>query len=253
MHVVTSAWNLNWPVDRKLLIWNVGGAWTSLIKMKILFYWWKQYKSCNESLLCKLPRSRVIIIRAHQVMEFNDIIKELNKRGFSSKPPYAKLRPFLDEDGILRVKTRLNKATAAYDFTSQILLPTFKIPINWEKTEELANDWGITQKILKEAHEKTIHGGEYQMFTYIRSSYYALNLRRSIRWYIRNCINCEITKGKKNPTNGPNKSRGLTANTTFLPHLGRLFRAILYPRRYKTKSPHQDRQSKGTTQQNKSR
>lgn len=34
------------------------------------------------------------------------------------------------------------------------------------------------------------------MFTYIRNSYYAQNLRRSIKWYKRNCVICRREDGK---------------------------------------------------------
>lgn len=84
----------------------------------------------------KYVKAKLTIIKAYQQQSFPELIKKLRKNELITKPPYAKLRPFLDSNGIVRVRTRLNSEFMPYSFAKPIFILPIKIPENKKESDE---------------------------------------------------------------------------------------------------------------------
>ncbi|XP_072934961.1 uncharacterized protein [Epargyreus clarus] len=88
--------------------------------------------------------------------------------------------PYLDGDGVLRVGGRLRHSD----------LPEHsKHPIIMEGKNEL------TYLLIADAHKKTLHGATQLVLTYLRSKYWILQVKNTVKAYIHKCIICARQKG----------------------------------------------------------
>ncbi|XP_055840854.1 uncharacterized protein LOC129908416 [Episyrphus balteatus] len=119
-------------------------------------------------------------IRAAQKVTFPEEISDLIKNPSSSKH-FGALHPFIDRNGILRVGGRLQNSNLQYEQQHPVIL----------KPEHV-----LSKLLVREAHEKTLHGGLQQMVTYLRNKYWIFNLKRSVKKYIHDCVICFRFKAK---------------------------------------------------------
>ncbi|XP_055912003.1 uncharacterized protein LOC129946017 [Eupeodes corollae] len=119
-------------------------------------------------------------IRAAQKQMFPEEIQNLIKHPSSSKH-FGSLHPFIDRNGILRVGGRLQNSNLQFEQQHPVIL----------KPEHV-----FSKLLIWEAHEKTLHGGLQQMVTNLRTKYWILNLKRSVKKYIHKCVICFRFKAK---------------------------------------------------------
>lgn len=85
------------------------------------------------------------------------------------------LNPFLDKYGILRVGGRLENS----------YVPEYsKHPII------ISGESHLAKLIVADAHEKTLHGGQQLTCSYIRSKYWILRLKNTVKAHIHDCVPC---------------------------------------------------------------
>lgn len=89
--------------------------------------------------------------------------------------PLAKLMPFIDEKGVLRVGGRLNNAPINPNEQHQAIIP---------------RQSKFTTLVLNEAHQQTLHGGTQLTLAYIRQRFWILGGRAPVRSYIIKCVRC---------------------------------------------------------------
>lgn len=87
----------------------------------------------------------------------------------------ADLCPFMDDDGIMRLRGRFENAELTFDQKHPVILPAKSI---------------MTERLIAHAHRQTLHGGVQQYTQYLRNQYWILGLRREIKTYISHCITC---------------------------------------------------------------
>ncbi len=121
--------------------------------------------------LCK------ITIGVQQREFFEERSKLVRKEQLSSSNRLAKLYPFLDEDGVMRVGGRLHALT---DTLSQSTLYPAILP----KKAHLS--WLIATKI----HKDTLHGGLHLCMAELRRSFWVISSRQLFRDLIHNCVRC---------------------------------------------------------------
>lgn len=117
------------------------------------------------------------ILRTQQ-QHYHDEMKCLNK-----SPPVAldhrskliSLAPFLDGNGLLRVRGRLENSTLSFDERHPIILPP---------------NAHFTKLVIDRFHERTMHGGVQLMSSLIRRQYWIVNARTTIRHRIHKCLTC---------------------------------------------------------------
>lgn len=87
--------------------------------------------------------------------------------------------PFLDNNGVLRMRGRIERASLTFDERHPILLPS---------------NCTLAQRLMAEAHQTTLHGGCQLCMQYLRERYWITGLRSSMRKYIRACVKCAIQR-----------------------------------------------------------
>lgn len=117
-------------------------------------------------------------IRYTQGLHFPDEISKLNKdRTVAASSRVSKFVPFIDADGIMRMRGRIERSALTYDQKHPILLP---------------GDSTLSKKLMAEAHLRTLHGGAQLCIQYLRDKFWITGLRSSMRMYIRQCVRCTI-------------------------------------------------------------
>ncbi|XP_050059880.1 uncharacterized protein LOC126555421 [Aphis gossypii] len=92
----------------------------------------------------------------------------------------ALLRPFLDEQDVLRVGGRINKSTTIhFDQRNPILLPA--------KSE-------FTVALFRNEHERLLHAGSQALLSAIREKFWPLNGRNIARRTVHQCVICFRSK-----------------------------------------------------------
>lgn len=91
------------------------------------------------------------------------------------------LSPILDSQELLRVYGRLSNADVPYNEKHPLIIP---------------NQGHLTQLLIREAHEKTLHGGAQLTAQYLRQKYWIVHARRSIRAEVNKCVRCYRYRAK---------------------------------------------------------
>lgn len=142
-------------------------------------------------------------IKYYQNLIYGKEVEELTKNGrVKKRSPLITLSPFLDEKGLIRVGGRLQNASLTNNTKHPIIIP---------------KNQHITKLLVSEAHTKTLHGGIQLMMTYLRSKYWIIGLKSTVRKCIHNCKTCIIDKAKvKNQFMGQLPAVRVTPHRPFL-------------------------------------
>ncbi|XP_055858986.1 uncharacterized protein LOC129921264 [Episyrphus balteatus] len=93
----------------------------------------------------------------------------------SKQSKLAKLSPFMDDKGIMRVGGRLENANLPYSQKHPVILPSSNF---------------LTSLIVHDVHMKTLHGGQQLMMATLRSEYWILRLKSTTKQCIHKCLRC---------------------------------------------------------------
>lgn len=124
-----------------------------------------------------------IIIRRCQDYSFSEELKDIAK-GVTSKRKgvLTSLNPFVDDMGILRVGGRLQLADINDGMKHPIIIP---------------NKSSLTNLLISDAHQKTLHGGPQLMINYLRTKYWIIGVKNLSKHYARTCVTCIRHKFKQ--------------------------------------------------------
>ncbi|XP_047535757.1 uncharacterized protein LOC125070100 [Vanessa atalanta] len=137
----------------------------------------------------ELENILLICIRQAQEIGFCEDVKEIKNRGcVRKKSVLHTLHPFFDKEGLLRVGGRIKFANARYGTRHPLIMP--------------ANSH-LTQLIVRDAHEKTLHGGPQVMLNILRERYWIIRGRDQVKKCYRECVTClRYSKINKTPLMG---------------------------------------------------
>lgn len=91
----------------------------------------------------------------------------------------GRLSPFIDAGNLIRARGRIERASLTYDQRHPIIIPKESL---------------LAQRLIKEAHDRTQHGGTQACIQYVRDVYWVQGLRPMTQRYIRGCMECEIRR-----------------------------------------------------------
>ncbi|XP_044751642.1 uncharacterized protein LOC123311641 [Coccinella septempunctata] len=114
----------------------------------------------------ELEVSRKLVIRFIQEESFESV----------EDPKLSSLCPFTDNQGLIRLRTKISDRTDAEDFRMPFVLPT-----NHE----------VVKRLIFEEHIKNNHVGVQELMSILRANYWILKSRRTIRSVISSCISCK--------------------------------------------------------------
>ncbi|XP_043474389.1 uncharacterized protein LOC122506340 [Leptopilina heterotoma] len=102
--------------------------------------------------------------------------KVLSKgESLSTTHPLARLTPFIDSQNLMRVGGRLNASFLPFNSKHPIILP---------------RESPLTQLIISDAHQRTLHGGTQLTLSYTRNEFWILGGRVPISSFIWKCVKC---------------------------------------------------------------
>ena len=174
------AWKVtSLPLVIRLLGWR--GLIIQTRRVRAAFYKWKNLARTNKLLklveMCEDYWYRVI-----QSDCFKNEINALRKeKEVSKSSKMAGVRPYLDENGVLRARGRIN-------FSPE---PRFKNNPIVSDSKHFA-----TVMFIKEYHRKFYHASSDAVLNEMRQKYYVVGLRGALRSIISKCVICRLHRGK---------------------------------------------------------
>ncbi|XP_036146040.1 uncharacterized protein LOC118646695 [Monomorium pharaonis] len=114
------------------------------------------------------------IKRIQSELYLNEINRLTNHQNVASKSSIVSLRPFLDQDGVVRVGDRLRHALIPFRVRHPILL--FSHP--------------LVHLIISQAHLRVLHGGTQLTMSTLRQDYWIIRARSLVRSVIHKCLIC---------------------------------------------------------------
>ena len=131
----------------------------------------------------ELAAAESIWIATAQQQAFKEeiaILKEGKELGNKLLP----LRPFLDQDGLLRVGGRLGLSELPYTKRHPLVLP---------------GKHQLTKLIIRNEHLRLLHAGPTLVMASLAQRFHVIRARRAVRAITRNCVTCQRVAGKPHP------------------------------------------------------
>lgn len=122
-------------------------------------------------------RAEIKILQMMQLREFEQEIKCLqNNKKLSTQSSLLCLNPFIDKEGLLRVRGRLSNANISYNQQHPIILPKHS---------------QVTESIIQDEHNFSYHSGEKSTLARVRRKYWPINGASQVKKVIRQCVQCK--------------------------------------------------------------
>ncbi|GFW04093.1 putative RNA-directed DNA polymerase from transposon X-element [Trichonephila clavipes] len=106
----------------------------------------------------------------------NTLISTVQKEYFPENNNIPHIKTFVDNEGLIRFKTRITERKDDFNFLSPILPP---------------NDCILTQRLIEYYHRKNCHAGTQMLVSILRKKIWILRARRTVRNIIQNCVKCK--------------------------------------------------------------
>ncbi|XP_063370775.1 uncharacterized protein LOC134659099 [Cydia amplana] len=123
------------------------------------------------------------IIKYVQEREFaNEIVNLKTNQSVDLKSNILKLRPFLDQHGMLRVRGRLHNAHISWEMKHPLIIP---------------HRGRLTELLIDQAHKAVLHGTAKLTHSKLRESVWIVGGNRATKNLLRRCITCLKQKPPK--------------------------------------------------------
>ncbi|CAG9132520.1 unnamed protein product [Plutella xylostella] len=138
-----------------------------------------------ELTLIEIKEALNFIIKTVQQEQFEEEIKSLKTSGkISTRSKLFNLTPvFLDENGILRIKGRLQLSALPEETKHPAILPS---------------EGRLTQLVIEQAHRQVLHGGARLTLAQTRQQFWIISGTRTVKKIVRRCVRCHRYKNAKN-------------------------------------------------------
>ena len=131
----------------------------------------------------EIEYAEALLIRHAQRNHFGPQLKSLS-RSEPIPPPLAQLSPFLDRNGVLRVRGRLAKAPIPYDQKHPMILP---------------HNAEISRLIILHYHHLALHGGAQVTLNMLRRRFWILRGLQRVKSILFQCVKCFRAKPRNTP------------------------------------------------------
>lgn len=124
-----------------------------------------------------LECTKTMILQCVQQASFENEYHQLKQHvNVASTSPLAKLDPFMDENGLIRVGGRLRSAELPYEEMHPVILP---------------RNSHVSALIVKQCHEQVAHQGRGLTVSRIRTSgYWIIGCSTVVRSFLHKCVTC---------------------------------------------------------------
>ena len=133
----------------------------------------------------QLIKSRNVLIKKVPEALFSAEVKA-QKDGLSlpKTSSLLLLRPFIDDDGLLRLAGRLTHSALPYAEKHPIMLP---------------KDSAFTKLLINYAHQQTLHDGRQLTHSYLLHAFWVIHAKVAIRSTLKNCVRCTRFEARPKP------------------------------------------------------
>lgn len=131
----------------------------------------------------ELAAAEIVWVATVQQQAFAEEINTL-KAGKESRNKLLPLRPFLDQDGLLRVGGRLGLSELPYSKRHPLVLP---------------GKHQLTKLVIRNEHTRLLHAGPVLVMASLSQRFHIIGARRAVRAITRNCVACRRIAGKPHP------------------------------------------------------
>ncbi|XP_055918573.1 uncharacterized protein LOC129950673 [Eupeodes corollae] len=122
----------------------------------------------------ELQVAAFLVHKAVQRLMFTAELSELENKNTIPKSLLS-LNAFIDGNGLLRVGGRLENTLLSYNQQHPIILKP---------------NYHFSELVMRDAHNKTLHGGNQQTAAFIRMTYWITRLKQHVKKHIHNCPIC---------------------------------------------------------------
>lgn len=138
-----------------------------------------RFRLCNERVGPLSPidikEAEKRVLRIVQATCFSATYRSLNSKETSKLGKTCKLNPFIDDDGLIRVRGRIQKSNLTFDQKHPILIPSRH---------------QLTDKIIRDIHERHDHTGIQTTLYLLRQRFWLMDGRNQVRKIVRACTLC---------------------------------------------------------------
>lgn len=133
-----------------------------------------------------MKKAEILLLRFAQAQDFEPEINSLRlHKEINNDSRLRTLTPILDENGLLRVGSRIGKATEVDQVT--------KYPIILDGKNYIA------RLIVKKYHEDAAHSSNEMVVNELRQKYWLISMRPTVRSVSKQCLFCRFRKSSPNP------------------------------------------------------
>ncbi|XP_071034729.1 uncharacterized protein [Parasteatoda tepidariorum] len=145
--------------------------------------WPKSEENPNEELVNSELRKTVLSVDELCKAEIS-LMLLIQKDGFKYvyDNKLKQLRPFVDQNGVIRAKTNLDYRDDTSDFIHPIILP---------------NNRPVVKLLILSYHVDYLHADISLLMSHLREKYWVLKSRKTIRNCIKHCVKCQRLKVKR--------------------------------------------------------
>ncbi|KAK3873849.1 hypothetical protein Pcinc_021180 [Petrolisthes cinctipes] len=123
----------------------------------------------------ELSKAKVKLFQSVQLEAYSQEFEALSKgKAIPQNSPICKLDPFIGDDGLLRVKGRLEEADMLYESKHPIIIPSGH----------------VAQLLIRFQHILLKHAGVSVLVSTLRSGYWIVRLRRMAKSICNKCVQC---------------------------------------------------------------
>ncbi|XP_011859379.1 PREDICTED: uncharacterized protein LOC105556878 [Vollenhovia emeryi] len=148
---------------------NIWERYSSHSKLIRVIAYCLRFRPCNKQTgpldANEIKNAETRILKIVQANQFHDVIKILQTKGSANQSKIANLNPFLDDDGLLRVGGRLQRANLTFSQKHPILLPSRH---------------QLTDNIIRETHQKYHHTGIQTTLYLMRQRFWLIDGRNQV-------------------------------------------------------------------------
>ncbi|XP_008190090.1 uncharacterized protein LOC103311953 [Acyrthosiphon pisum] len=123
----------------------------------------------------ELDQALYVLVKCTQGCLLSSLLRELSSGSAVSSKVYAKLSPFIDEFGVIRVGGRLQNAMCSWDRKHPILLP---------------KESHLSALIARHWHLSACHARSNLLMSLVNSRFWIMGVRRVVYKAIKSCITC---------------------------------------------------------------
>ena len=130
----------------------------------------------------RLQESKAMILKSVQLEAFSNELSYLQGASNKPIPPLVKsLQLFIDSDGLLKCRGRIENSLLRQSSIYPILLPK----LNY-----------ITSLVIKQAHAEVLHSGIQNTLAQVREQYWLPQGRQRVKCELQKCLLCRKVQGK---------------------------------------------------------